>query len=204
MNHKLFTALVISALALLASCSEKGEVDEFDNWDARNEAYIDSIARTAALNADGKWMKLKAYTLGDSTSWYEGNNNYFVYVHKQKDGNGTYSPLFNDSVRVHYSGRLIPTASYPQGYNFDKSYSGTQLNELTDVPIINRTGGFIIGFTTALLNMKEGDRWTVYIPSYLAYKDADNAKIPKNSSLVFELQLAQIYRFGIDTDTSWH
>ena len=204
MNHKLFTALVIATLALLASCSEKGEVDEFDNWEARNEAYIDSIARTAKLNADGKWMKIKAYTLGDSTSWYEGNNNYFVYVHKQKDGSGTYSPMFNDTVRVHYSGRLIPSTSYPQGYNFDKSYSTSQLNELTDVPAINSTGSYIVGFTTALLNMKEGDRWTIYIPSYLGYQDAESSKIPKYSTLIFDVQLARIYRYGIDTDTSWH
>ena len=205
MNNKLFTAIITCVLALLiTSCSEKGEADEFDNWQARNENYLDSIAKTAKLNADGKWMKLKAYTIGDSTSLYEGNNNYFVYVHKQKEGSGTYSPLFNDSVRVHYSGRLIPSESYPQGYNFDKSYSSSQLNELTDVPRLNKTGGYIVGFTTALLNMKEGDRWTVYIPAYLAYKDEDQSSIPGYSTLIFDIQLAQIYRYGIDTDTSWH
>lgn len=205
MNHRLFTAFVISALAILAtSCTEKGEVDEFADWEGRNAAYIDSIAKTARLNADGKWMRLKAYTLGDSTSLYEGNNNFFIYAHKQKEGSGTITPMFNDTVRVHYSGRLIPSESYPQGYNFDKSYSGSQLNELTDVPAIGRTGNYIVGFTTALLNMKEGDRWTIYIPSYLAYKDNEDSKIPKYSTLIFDIQLARIYRYGIDTDTSWH
>ncbi len=39
---------------------------------------------------------------------------------------------------------------------------------------------------------------------YLAYKDNEDSKIPKYSTLIFDIQLARIYRYGIDTDTSWH
>ena len=206
MNNKTLILILITICAFLASCSEKGEVSDYDNWEERNDSFIDSIAKLAAQNADGNWEVLKAYTLGDSTDIYKGNNNLFVYVHKQKEGTGTYSPFFNDSVRVHYSGRLIPTELYPYGYNFDKSYSGSELNELTDVPMLNRTGAYIVGFTTALLHMKEGDRWIIYMPSYLGYKDEEQtgANIPAHSTLIFEIQLARIYRYCKNSDTSWH
>lgn len=201
---KLLTLLVLGTLLTLTACEEKGEVGEYDNWEDRNIAFIDSIAKVAEQNADSRWMILKAYNLGDSASLYKGNRNLFVYAHKQKDGTGTVSPLFNDSVRVHYSGRLMPTELHPQGLNFDKSYSGQTLDEETDVPYLNRTGSYVVGFTTALMHMKEGDNWTIYIPAYLGYGATSTSSIPEQSALIFDVQLARIYHYGYDTDTSWH
>ncbi|MBQ8736439.1 MAG: FKBP-type peptidyl-prolyl cis-trans isomerase [Bacteroidaceae bacterium] len=206
MLKKFFMPLVALFLILGAtSCSEQDEVSEFNNWQERNKHFIDSIAHVAEENADGSWAIFKAFTIGDSLG-IDDNPNYYVYAQKLEKGTGTYSPLYTDSVRVHYSGRLIPTETYPHGFNFGKSYSSSTLNESTDVPTIMAVSQNIVGFSTALMRMVEGDRWKIYIPYYLGYgkNDYSSANIPGYSTLVFDVKLARIYRFKVDTDTSWH
>ena len=202
----LFMAVVAGSALLTSSCSESEDPSEFDNWQARNDHFIDSIAHVADLNADGSWERIKAFNIGEETSLYLGQNKYFIYVKRLETGSGTYSPLYTDSVRVHYSGRLIPSKSYSAGYQFDKSYDGSAWVESTDVPSLMGVNGVVTGFATALMYMKEGDRWLVYVPYYLGYgtKDYTKAQIPGYSTLVFDVKLARIYRYKIDTDTSWH
>lgn len=200
----LFFSIHATLLTFTTSCSEKEEVGEYDNWPSRNVAYIDSIAKVCAANADGSWMKICAFNLNDSIEALAPNNAHYIYVQKLEKGADTYKPLYNDSVRVHYMGRLIPSAKYPQGRIFDKSYSTYTFNEATDVPSLLGVSKVVTGFTTALMNMVEGDRWRVYIPSYLAYKSQDDANVPAHSTLVFDIKLARVYRYTIDKDTSWH
>ncbi|MCQ2093423.1 MAG: FKBP-type peptidyl-prolyl cis-trans isomerase [Bacteroidaceae bacterium] len=197
---------VAGVLFSLCSCSEKDEVDEYDNWEARNIQLIDSVAKVAALNADGKWEVIKAFNMGDSAELYRDNKNCFIYVHKMDKGEKDLMPLFKDSVRIHYSARVIPTNLYPQGYCFKKTYSTNVLNEATDVPELRCVGDNVVGLSTAILNMNEGDRWTVYVPYYLGYGETDNKEygVPPFSTLIYDIKLAKIYRFGIDKDTSWY
>lgn len=198
--------LATLAIILLTSCSESEEIGEYHDWKERNQHFIDSIANEAAINADGNWLVLKDFTIGDSSELYLNQPNYFVYAKRVKDGEGTYSPLYNDSVRVHYSGRLMPTPQHPQGFNFDKSYSTSTLNEETDVPTLFCVNQLTLGFATTLMHMNEGDRWIVYIPYTLGYGTSDytSSTIPAYSTLIFDIMLARVYRYGIDTDTSWH
>ncbi len=198
--------LACSLTLLLTSCSEHEAAGEYDNWQERNQHYIDSIYHAATANADGTWLCLKAYNIGEDESLYLDQPNQFVYAKKLQTGTGTVSPLYNDSVRVHYSGRLIPTNMYPDGYNFGKSYSTSILNPDTDVPTLLAVKDNVVGFITALLNMHEGDRWMVYIPHDLGYGKSEytSATIPAYSTLIFDIQLARVYRFKVDTDTSWH
>ena len=121
-------------------------------------------------------------------------------------GEGTRKPMYNDSIRVHYLGRLISSESYPQGRIFGKSYSTYELNEATDVPTLMALNTNVTGFATATLHMVEGDRWKVVIPYYLGYGESDytSAGIPGYSALTFDIKMARIYRFQIDKDTSWH
>jgi FKBP-type peptidyl-prolyl cis-trans isomerase FklB len=203
MTKKIFMPLVaLCALFALVSCSEQEEVGEYDNWKERNVHYLDSIATLADSNLKG-WSKIKSYTMGDSIG-LDADRSYYIYVQKLETGHGTYNPQAKDSVRVHYSGRLIPTASYPLGYNFDKSYSGATLNEATDVPSLLGMTGIVYGFSTALMHMVEGDHWRVVIPSYLGYRDQSSTSVPAHSTLIFDLKLSKVYRYRIDTNTSWH
>ncbi|MCR5312061.1 MAG: FKBP-type peptidyl-prolyl cis-trans isomerase [Bacteroidaceae bacterium] len=193
------------ALTLVA-CSETEEESEYVNWQARNQHYIDSIASVCEANEDGCWEKMLAFNLNDSVESVSPNNNHFIYIHKEAAGKGTYSPIYNDSIRVHYLGRLIPSTSYPQGYIFGKSYSTYVLNENTDVPTLMAVSQNIVGFATATLNMVEGDQWKVYIPYYLGYGETDNSttSIPGYSTLIFDIKLAKIYKYQIDKDTTWY
>lgn len=204
LHYKLFGSVLLAlAFLFLLSCSEQEEVSEYENWQARNEAYVDSIASLARTNSHG-WTMLPIFTRGDSLG-LNGENQYYVYVQKLVNGTGTYSPLYTDSVRVHYSGRLIPTSTYPLGYNFGKSYSGSTLNEATDVPTLLGVSSNVNGFATALMHMVEGDSWRFVIPWQQGYGSTTNstASIPAYSALIFEAKLVRIYRYQIDTDTSW-
>lgn len=204
---KIFASFLVLSLVLFtptffSSCEEKEDVGEWDNWQTRNENYIDSIASVAKKSSD--WTVLPAFNLGDNFG-LDSDSKYYVYIQKLEAGTGTYKPMYNDSIRVHYSGRLIPTSSYSDGYNFGKSYSTSTLNLETDVPTLMCVNQNVIGFATAVMNMVEGDRWRIVVPSYLGYGDSDNttASIPAGSALIFDVQLAKIYKYGIDTDTSW-
>ena len=198
---------ILSLFAIiLSSCSEKDEVGEYDNWRARNQHYVDSIAALADAGSNG-WTKIIAYNLMTKEERPDLNNNYYIYVQKLEDGTGERHPEQNDSVRVHYIGRLIPSMSYPQGNVFDKSYSTYTFNEETDVPKLMAAGNDIItGFATAIMNMVEGDRWKVVIRYYLGYNPDVNpsSSIPDYSALIFDIKLVRIYKYHIDTDTTWH
>ena len=208
---KKFVYILSLFAIILSSCSEKDEVGEYDNWRARNQHYVDSIAALADAGSNG-WTKIIAYNLMTKEERPDLNNNYYIYVQKLENGTGERHPEQNDSVRVHYIGRLIPSMSYAQGNVFDKSYSTYTFNEETDVPKLmaaagNGNGtGIITGFATAVMNMVEGDRWKVVVPYYLGYDPDKNpsSAIPDYSALIFDIKLVRIYKYHIDTDTTWH
>ena len=205
LRAKALTVPLALLTLLLAACAESEAEGEFDNWKEINDAYIDSIAAVARENADGSWTIYKTYNIGDNTG-LDGDNKLYIYVQVLEEGDGTYSPLYNDSVRVHYSGRILPSASYPLGYQFGKSYNGSTLDTETDVPSLLAVSENVPGFATALMYMVEGDRWRIIIPYYLAYGDETNSSstIPAYSTLIFDAILAKIYRYQIDTNTDWY
>ena len=194
---------LFSSLFILSSCSENDEVGEYDNWKERNQQYIDSIASLANTGTDG-WSKMLSFTLMDSVENINPNNNHYIYIQKIEEGAGTTYPMYNDSVRVHYLGRLIPSSSYAQGYIFGKSYSTYTFNEATDVPAIMAVKDNIVGFATATMHMVEGDRWKIVIPYYLGYGTSSSASIPGYSALIFDVKLARVYRYKSGADTTWH
>lgn len=90
------------------------------------------------------------------------------------------SPTINDVVTVHYRGTLI------DGTVFDSSY---EREEPTKFPV-NRV---IPGWSEALKMMKVGDKWEVFIPSYLAYGEQGyGPQIEPNSTLIFEMELLEV------------
>lgn len=187
--RRLFT-LTLSVLFGLTSCEESVEVGEFDNWQQRNTLFIDSIAQVARENAFDDWKIILAEGLDDSKQW---GNECYVYCQVLEDGYGTAHPLFTDSVLVNYSGRLIPSATYPAGYRFDSSYSG-DFNPSFNVPVGMTLSGTVPGFYTAVQNMVDGDTWKVYIPYQLGYGERATSGIPAYSTLIFDINLVSFYR----------
>ena len=51
---------------------------------------------------------------------------------------------------------------------------------------------FFPGLNETLLEMGEGARWTLYIPSVLAYGEKGTALIPPNSALILEVELLEV------------
>ena len=96
-----------------------------------------------------------------------------------KKGSGK-SPAESDSVIVHYRGTLI------DGTEFDSSYR-------REGPATFPVSGVIAGMTEALLLMKEGAKWNLFIPSGIAYGGRGaGGSIGPNETLIFELELVGI------------
>lgn len=96
-----------------------------------------------------------------------------------KEGNGK-QPTANDSVTVHYTGRLI------DGTVFDSSVDRGE-------PATFGVTQVIPGWVEALQMMKEGTQWRLYIPSALAYgpNGAGNV-IGPNETLIFDVELIKV------------
>ena len=84
-----------------------------------------------------------------------------------------------DSVTFDYEGKLLT------GEIFDSSYKRGE-------PITGIASDFVPGFTEALLMMRPGDIWTVWIPPKLAYGARQSGSIPPNSVLEFKLELEAV------------
>ncbi|MBG88218.1 MAG: hypothetical protein CMO80_15125 [Verrucomicrobiales bacterium] len=96
-----------------------------------------------------------------------------------KSGSGK-SPKIDSKVTTHYRGTLI------DGTEFDSSYSRGQ-------PSTFGVNQVIKGWTEALLKMKEGDKWQLFIPAELAYgRRGQGQKIPPMATLIFEIELIKV------------
>jgi FKBP-type peptidyl-prolyl cis-trans isomerase FklB len=93
-----------------------------------------------------------------------------------QEGSGQ-SPTASDEVTVHYEGRLL------DGSVFDSSIARGE-------PVTFPVGGVIPGWTEALLMMKPGAKWELYIPSDLAYGDRGAGQdIGPGETLIFNVEL---------------
>lgn len=99
----------------------------------------------------------------------------------EKEGEGA-QPSATDEVTVHYTGKLL------DGTVFDSS---VQRGEPATFPL-NRV---IPGWTEGVQLMKEGSKFTFFIPSDLAYgpQGIPNA-IPPHSTLIFEVELIKVIK----------
>ena len=195
----LWLLVFLLSAGTVVSCSETDDEEayEYANWQARNDAYFatleDSLSRGGSV-----WKKIKAYTKDEKTP---GVNTDYIYIKVLKSGGDGPSPLYSDSVRVAYRGRLIPSATYSNGYVFDQTYVG-DYNPKTTAVSDNLASGFITGFTTAVLHMKRNDSWRVYIPYQLGYNSTENGNIPAYSVLIFDLSLIDFVS-GTGSFTPW-
>ena len=198
------------AVFALSSCSEDDNtVDEYANWQERNEqAFEDTLAyaRQQKANGSDEWKVLLKWSLQNQTPNKDANGNAvpltykdadYIVVHVLDKGKGSGCPMYTDSVKVSYRGRMLGTDTYPAGYVFDKTFDGTY-DKTTAQVATYAVNGLVDGFTTALLNMHIGDRWMVYMPYQLAYgtTQSSSSTIPAYSMLRFEIVLDSYYRIG--------
>ncbi|MBC7855181.1 MAG: FKBP-type peptidyl-prolyl cis-trans isomerase [Pirellulaceae bacterium] len=151
---------------------------------------------TAAIEAFGKALEAKAASVGKAAAdKNKKEGEAFLAKNKKEKGVQTTAtglqykvvkagdgkaPQKTDTVRVHYHGTL------PDGTVFDSSKDRGE-------PIEFSVTGVIKGWTEALLKMKVGDKWMLYIPSDLAYGPQQRSEaIGPNQVLVFEVELLGI------------
>lgn len=198
----LYLLALLAPVGLLSSCSESdNEEEEFPNWKKTNEQYFNNLyamAKSSADMGDKSWKVIRQWSLEESTAKDPYD---YIVVNVLENGTGSGCPLYTDSVKVHYEGRLLPSTSYPDGYVFDKSFTG-EFNPATALPAKFAVSGMIDGFTTALQYMHIGDRWKVYIPYQLGYGKTASGSIPAYSTLVFDVTLVSCYRAGVEVPDS--
>lgn len=206
--------MMLSA-GLFTSCTENDDtVEEYANWQSKNETYWDNLYTTTQQKIKGgdtSWKIILNYTFQNqkqttgSALTYRPEN--YIIAHVEQAGTGTTSPLYSDSVSMHYMGRLIPSTTYTSGLIFDKSWSSNTFNAATSRPNHSYIGlsydskgkpiSLVDGFTTALMSMHRGDHWTVYIPYQLGYGEKSSGVVPAYSTLIFDLRLNDFSHPGV-------
>ncbi|HLQ12089.1 MAG TPA: FKBP-type peptidyl-prolyl cis-trans isomerase [Steroidobacteraceae bacterium] len=89
------------------------------------------------------------------------------------------SPAPTDRVTVHYRGRLL------DGTEFDSSDAHAQAATFSVNSVIK-------GWREALLMMKPGAKWRLFIPPELGYDLNSPPTIPPGSMLIFDVELLQV------------
>jgi FKBP-type peptidyl-prolyl cis-trans isomerase len=95
-----------------------------------------------------------------------------------REGKGK-SPKLTDTLIVHYRGTLL------NGKDFDSSY-------VRNEPVNIKLEEAIKGWREALLLMKEGAKWQLFIPPDLAYGENGTRSIEPNSTLLYEVELIKV------------
>lgn len=96
-----------------------------------------------------------------------------------RDGKGK-SPKLTSTVTFNYAGKLL------DGTEFDSSFKRGQ-------PTTYPCNQLIKGWIEALLLMKEGSTWELYVPSSLAYgASGAGSTIPPNATLIFTVELVAV------------
>jgi FKBP-type peptidyl-prolyl cis-trans isomerase len=98
--------------------------------------------------------------------------------HVVSEGSGA-PPKATDEVTVNYRGTLL------DGTEFDSSYKRGQ-------PASFPVNGVIPGWQEALVLMKPGSKWELFIPPNLAYDVNSPPSIPPGSMLKFEVELIKV------------
>ena len=188
--------LCLFALLFCACTEDDNTVEEFPDWKNTNDAYWQNLYETTKQKiaaGDNTWKLIPKYSYV-STEGLKPTD--YVIAHVKTTGEGTVSPIYTDTVRVHYRGHLLPSTSYSAGYQFDSSYSGGDLNLATAQPSKLPMDGVITGWTSALQKMHLGDRWELYVPYQLGYGATQNNAIPAYSVLTFDMMLVQFWHAG--------
>lgn len=203
----LYLSLFLFLTVGFAACDEVEEVGEYDNWEPRNTAFIDSIHALAAdrllpLNAvleeADKFEPGEMFGLETTASTTVGKQ--YVYCKKIVKNTTGPVPVYTNTVETHYYGTLITGDSFQgtfEGYGATdrgvldpETKAPTAFDSPTSFSINN--SGLRLGWVAALQYMHVGERWMLYIPYQSGYGESDYGSIPGYSALTFDLQLEGI------------
>ena len=158
---------------VFGSCDADKHVS-LDDYKASMEGLPDAELEPA------EWHKAMGEMDGVMTT--QSGLQYKVVAEGQTDGA---KPNPTDMVKVNYHG------TFADGKMFDSSYRRNQPSDF-------QANGVIQGWVEALADMKPCEARTLFIPGKLAYgENGRPGAIPPNATLVFNVQLLDIYVVGM-------
>jgi FKBP-type peptidyl-prolyl cis-trans isomerase len=161
----LLSLCVIFSTLTLTSCLESGEGDNSYNQLIKEVTEIDGWIFNYKP-AQGKLLANEARG---------------VRMIVSQLGNGL-QPRANQKIGYLYSGWIFdPTNPTGKGAAFDSGYLESNLNTL------------IQGWRIAFAHLPEGSKATLIIPSYWGYGTQGSASIPKNATLIFDVELRDVF-----------
>ena len=134
------------------------------------------FAKAADENQRAGIEFMKKNALVEGVKELENGVQYSVLV----SGDGTDNPRLTDRVKVHHKGTFI------DGTVFVNTSGGP--------PATFSVGGLPRGYAAALIQMKVGDKWMVYIPGDLAFGTEGTEMIGPNQTVIYELELVEIVK----------
>lgn len=154
---------------------------------AADEKIIGKAIREKIQQEDDDWAaNRKQYYIAEEKTFFASNitkpsvlslDSGVQYIVLNK-GKGKI-PKANDSVVVHYKGKLL------DGNEFDSSYKRgkSETFKLSDM---------ISGFSQAMTQVPEGSKVIIYIPAAQAYGEKGNVGVPPFAAIVFEVEFLNI------------
>ncbi|MGB1121239.1 MAG: FKBP-type peptidyl-prolyl cis-trans isomerase [Saprospiraceae bacterium] len=133
----------------------------------------DAIFEEQATAID-EYVAAKGWT--DTTEIIRNNTHTGIVFYLEEAGNGVEYPTENATVTVHYEGRLLDDSKFDS--SFDRGQPST-------FPLSN----VISGWTWGIPKFRKGDKGYLIIPSKYAYGSQARTGIPKNSVLVFYIEM---------------
>lgn len=184
MIKKFYLFSLVLLTLFFVSCSETEEVGRYDNWQSRNEAFIDSIANVYDSAPDhGGLKRLDLISAPGDYIYYK--------VKESASSENVTSPHYTDYAKVHYKGTNILNEYFDGTFTgTDPIDNGTDTSQGDSTPTTFQVSGVITGWTEALQKMKKGDRWVVYIPWKYGYgSGGSGSTILGYSTLIFDIKL---------------
>ncbi len=106
-----------------------------------------------------------------------------VYYRITEEGNGEDFPNVFSTIRTYYKGYLIGGEDDP----FDQRIEGE--DDYLEIGL----NSLVFGWQVALPNFSKNAKGEIYIPSYAGYGNNERSNIPKNSVLIFEVHLVNVF-----------
>ena len=188
MSKKIYLFSLVLLALMFTACSETEEAGRYDNWRARSEAFIDSIANVYAGQQNGSITvtdeKERLYPFTDLT------NGQTIYAKKRISRDGVKDddkPVYTSKVSAYYR------MSYFNGDVVQQNFAGTEPDEF-DVPSEFLLNEVISGWGYTLTEMAEGEFWTLYIPYQSGYGSGtgSDGSLQAYSALVYDVKLDKI------------
>ena len=104
-----------------------------------------------------------------------------VYYRITEEGNGVDYPSVFSTIRCFYKGYLLDGSVFDEREEGVDDYLQTTLRNL------------VYGWHVALPNFSKGAKGQIFIPSHAGYGSNEREGIPKNSVIIFDVHLVNVF-----------